>query len=253
MWNYLKLPFIALIFLSFNNGSLITNADQIYKPIIISTLEGDLTGNSQHETIQLKGNLLKQNGDYYQNIWVEIKSLHSEKWKIPFTSGYEPKIQLLDLNHDHVSDLFYQSIASKSDELYAHHLYSLKNGVIEEISLPEQSYIKGDFDNYFQVKVQVSIKNHKPIIINVEDRAKEYIELGLYDTQGILLKPSSIRIAPISLYEPILISKSKGYGLKSYQKVSGAHDKDILGTIEILWYYENGNWIILHTDWVPPK
>src|SRR5699024_1926291 len=106
---------------------------------------GDLTGDGQHETILLKGNLLRNNGNYYQDLWVEIKSSHLEKWKIPFVGGYDPTIQLLDLNQDHIKDLFFQNVTNKGDGLYSHHLYSLKNGMIKEIPLPNQSYVKGYF------------------------------------------------------------------------------------------------------------
>src|SRR5690625_1423063 len=177
MRDNLKVAFMILIFLLFNKHSFIINAEQTPRPIMISTFEGDVTGDNQHETIQLKGSLLNDNSNYYQDIWVEIKSIHSEKWRIPFTGGYEPQIQLLDLNQNHVHDLFYQSTQSKNDDLYSFHLYSLKNGAIKEIPLPKQSHIKGRFGNGFQIEIQTSIKNDNPIIIDVKDFAKEYVEL----------------------------------------------------------------------------
>jgi len=253
MWNNLKFSFITLILLLFNSSSFIIHAEQIPEPMIVNTLEGNLTGDNLRETIQLKGNLLKDHSNYYQDLWVEIKSPHSKKWKIPLKGGYDPNIELLDLNQDHIDDLFYQSIIDKSNDLYSHHLYSLKKGVIKEIALPNPPYIKGHFENGFQVEIQFSIKNDNPVILNVKDSAKEYINLGLYDKEGKLLKPLSIVINPIFLYEPILISTSKGYGLKSFQNVNGAHNKDDLGTIETLWYYENDTWITLDTNWIPSK
>lgn len=252
MSNYLRLLCITLIFLLFSNHKalLVVLAEQIPEPVIISTFEDDLTGDSQHETVQLKGSLLREQSNYYQNVWLEIKSAHSEKWKIPFTGGYEPTIQLLDLNHDEISDVLYQSTTNKSDEFYFNMLYSLKNGNLVEIPLPEQSFTKGNFNNGFQIEIHTSIKN-KPITIDVKDRANTYIKSGLYNAQGKLQKPSTIMISPIAKYEPILVNRSKGYGLKSEQKISDPYLKDILGTIETTWYYENGTWIILHTNWVP--
>src|SRR5699024_2401014 len=115
MSDNLKAAFIILMFLLFNSHSFIINAEQTPSPITISIFEDDLTGDKQHETIQLKGSLLHDNSSFYQNIWIEIKSIHSEKWKIPFTGGYDPHIQLLDLTQDQVNDLFYQSAQNKKD------------------------------------------------------------------------------------------------------------------------------------------
>jgi hypothetical protein len=155
------------------------------------------------------------------------------------------------LNHDHINDLFYQSRKDGSKKLYSQHLYTLKNNKIKEIPLPKQNYIKGNFNDNFQIQIQVSTKiNSNPIIIDVEDRAKNYIKHGIYNKKGKLLKPSTVMIAPIAYYEPTLISKSKGYGLKSFQQISGVAPDDKLGNIETLWYYENGGWIILQTDWI---
>ena len=253
MSDNLKAVFIILMFLLFNNHSFIINAEQTPSPITISISEDDLTGDKQHETIQLKGSLLHDNSSFYQNIWIEIKSIHSEKWKIPFTGGYDPHIQLLDLTQDQVNDLFYQSALNKNDHFYTHHLYSLKNGVIKEVSLPKQSHIKGHSRNDFQIEIQTSIRNENPIMIEVNEFKNKYVEHGIYDTKGNLLEQAPIMIAPVSKYEPLLINKSKGYGLKSYQKISGGHTKDPLGVIEIDWYYENGAWVILQTDWVPNR
>jgi len=250
---YLRLLFTILIFLLLiNDTTLIVVAEQTPDPALISNYEDDLTGDGQKEIILLKGDLLSLKRKYYQNIWVEITSKHSERWRIPFKNGYEPKIYLFDLNHDHVNDLFYRVTTNEADKINTHYLYTLKNGLINEILLPKQPYIKGQFMNDFHIEIHLSIKeNNKPVFVNVEDQLHEYVKLGIYNKQGKLLKPRTVIINPISSYEPTHISKSKGYGLKSYQQISGAYPDDKLGIIETLWYYENGDWIVLKTDWIP--
>lgn len=249
---YLRLLFSALIFLLLiKDTTLIVVAEQTPDPVLISNYEDDLTGDGQKETIKLKGVLFSEEGNYYRDVWTEITSKHSEQWRIQFEGGYEPEIQFFDLNHDNINDLFYRSATGGSGGLYSHHLYTLKNNTIKEIPLPQQSYIKGNFKDDFQINIQISIKNNsRPIILNVENRAKEYMRLGLYNKQGKLMKPITVMIPPIAFYEPILISKSTGYGLKSYQQISGAYHADQLGTIETLWYLENNQWVILQTNWV---
>ena len=219
------------------------------EPIIIETYESDVTGDGQDEKIELKGVLFSEDASYYREIWAEITTPHNEHWKITYGGGYDPVLQFIDLNHDKINDIFYQSPTGGSGGLYTYQLNTLANEQLTDIPLPEQRFVKGEFKDNFNVAIQITPEG-KPIIVDVKDRKDDYIRLGIYDTEGNLLKPKSVMIDPIAFFEPVLISKSKGYGLKSYQQISGAYHADQLGTIETLWYYENNEWIILQTDWV---
>src|SRR5690625_7970428 len=95
MSDNLKAAFIILMFLLFNNHSFIINAEQTPSPITISIFEDDLTGDKQHESIQLLGSLLHDNSSFYQNIWIVFNSIHSEIWKILFTDVYYSYIIIL--------------------------------------------------------------------------------------------------------------------------------------------------------------
>lgn len=218
--------------------------------ILIESYQVDITGDGEVETIELMGKLFAPDAQYYQDIWANIRSSNEQEWKINYGGGYEPELQFIDLNHDGIKDIFYQSPTGGSGGLYTSFLHTLANQELTEIPLPEQRYVSGKFEENFQVIIEI-VPNGKPIVMDVKDRAEDYIRLGIYDKEGNLLKPTSLMIDSIAFYEPISISESKGYGLKSYQQISGAYHADRLGTIETLWYYENGEWIILQTNWVP--
>ncbi|WP_165767924.1 hypothetical protein [Virgibacillus indicus] len=246
-----KLTLFALaliISVSINHTAIASEKEP--EAFIIETYESDVTGDGVDETIELKGILFSESASYYREIWAEITSKHDEHWKITYGGGYEPVLQFVDLNHDQINDIFYQSPTGGSGGLYTYQLNTLANEKLTDIPLPEQRYIKGSFQENFNVTIQITPEG-KPIVVDVKDRADDYIRLGIYDTEGNLLKPKSVMIDPIAFYDPVLISKSKGYGLKSYQQISGAYHADQLGTIETLWYYEDNEWIILKTDWVP--
>ncbi|HLR62705.1 MAG TPA: hypothetical protein VK097_09725 [Lentibacillus sp.] len=211
-----------------------------------------LTGDSTKELIELKGKRLAPDSDYYAEIWVSVSNKDGQEWKIPYEGGYEPELEFYDLNHDGVNDLFYQSAAGGSGDLYHYHLHTLKNDRLEEISLPKQEFIKANFKDNFKVKIQIDYEQ-EPSIVDVKDRSSEYVELGIYDENGRVTENTSPMIAPISFFEPVEISEDKGYGLRSRQHVSGAYQADQLGTVETLWYYEKGEWIILKTEWVPSE
>ncbi|CDQ39262.1 MULTISPECIES: hypothetical protein [Virgibacillus] len=222
------------------------------KPIQIKTYHADVNGDGQNEKIQLKGILFSPDSNFYREIWTEITNKQKEGWKINYAGGgYDPTLQMIDLNHDNKKDIFYQSATGGSGGLYNYQLNTISQGQLKENPLPEQAYLSGTFEDNFNVIIKLT-PTDKPITIDVQNRAEDYIRLGIYDKNGNLLEShKSVMIDPIAFFEPVLISKSKGYGLKSYQQISGAYHADRLGTVETTWYYENGEWIILQTKWIP--
>ena len=151
-----------------------------------------------------------------------------------------------------MKEIFYQSASGGSGGLYHYHLHSLKNEKITALPLPTQHYIKGKFIDEYKIRIQIS-PDHDPIIIDVTDRANEYKQLNIYDKEGNLNKYTPAMIDPIAFFEPTLISRDKGYGLKSYQQINGAYHADQVGTIETLWYFDHDRWIILKTKWVQSR
>lgn len=245
---YLTCLFILFLPLSITAVSEVKNAPS---PQQLAAYDEDVTGDSQKESITLKGVLFSRETDYFRDVWVEIRYAN-KKQKIHYKGGYNPDLQFIDLNHDQVNDIFYQSATGGSGGLYNYHLHTLRNGHLKELPLPKQRYVEGQFQDNFKVTVQI-VPKQKPYIVNVKDRASDYIQMGIYKKDGKLVKKMSAMVDPIAFYEPVLISKSKGYGLKSYQQISGAYHADQLGTVETVWYYENGSWIILQTDFVSSR
>lgn len=247
----LVLVSLALFIPSLNHVILANEEGNKTEPIVIATYEEDITGDGIKESIKLKGILLSEDSGFFHQVWADIKSEHDKEWKISYESGYEPTLTFNDLNHDKVTEMIYRS-AADDGKLKHSHIHTLKNEIVTEIPLPKQHHVQGNFKDNFKVEVSIS-PNTKPDIVSVEDRTNDYIELGIYDKQGDLQKPTSATIEPIASIEPQLISKSKGMGLKSYQPITGASGTDEIGTIETLWYYEKKDWIILKTEWTPAK
>ncbi|MBC5638168.1 hypothetical protein H8S33_15335 [Ornithinibacillus sp. BX22] len=217
---------------------------------VIKTYEEDVTGNGLKEVIELKGILFSPDSNYYRDIVAVITSSENHVWEIPYMGGYNPTLKFIDLNHDKVNNIFFQSSTGGSGGLYQYHLHTLIQNKLTELPLPEQPFVKGGFLDSFKVEITIS-PNTKPTIVNVQDRKEEYIRLGIYSEEGKVIKKTSTMVDPIAFFEPKFISKSKGYGLKSYQQVSGANHADQLGTVESLWYYDRDKWILLQTKWMP--
>ena len=213
-------------------------------------MEEDITGDGIREYIILEGYLLSENSNYYTDVWVDIQSSFAQQWKISFPGGYHPKLELLDITHDGTVDLIYESAVKENGRHFNYQLYTLKNGKVQQIELPRNKYVRGEFIDDFKISIQIS-PNEKVILEDVSSKKSFYIKNQIYEDTGKLLKKQQLTIFPISQMEPILISKSKGYGLKTIQEVRGIHDKDLLGEIVTLWYYKENEWIKLKTDWKP--
>ncbi|WP_174614092.1 hypothetical protein [Virgibacillus ihumii] len=214
----------------------------------ILEFDEDVTGDGRKESVTLKGIKFSMETDYLKDAWTEIQLANNKKWKIPYDGGYDPNLEFLDLNHDKVLDIFYQSKGQGG--LHNHALHTLSNGELKEIQLPVQRYVKAHLTDGFELEVKLS-PEQKPYTTNVKKQAADYIEKGIYNKQGRLLTDGSVIIEPISKYEPVFINKQKGYGLKSYQQINGTGKSDTIGTVQTTWYYENDKWLILKTKWTP--
>lgn len=239
-----------LLLISFTGFTAYASEEEEPDPVVIETYEEDVTGDGLKEVIELKGLLLSGDSNYYHKVWADVTSQHNKEWKISYEGGYDPELTFKDLSHDKVSEMIFQSATSGNGGLYNYRIHTLQNHKVSEIPLPVQRHVEGSFDDNFKAEIQIS-PDKNPHKINVKKKASEYVQLGIYDEKGKLEKPTSVMIDPISFFEPKLISKSKGIGLKSYQQISGAYHADQLGTIETLWYYEDDDWVILQTEWVP--
>jgi hypothetical protein len=250
MRNLSQVVLLTMLLIGLVNYSINAEENNKSEHKVIKTYEEDVTGDGLKEIIELKGVLFSPDSKYYRDIVAVITSSDNQVWEIPYMGGYDPKLTFIDLNHDKVNDIFFQSPTGGSGGLYQYHLHTLIQNKLSEIPLPEQPFVKGKFLENFQLEIIIS-PNMEPTIIDVQNRADEYVRLGIYSKDGKLLKETSAMVDPIAFFEPKLISKSKGYGLKSYQQVSGAYHADQIGTVESLWYFDRDKWILLQTKWMP--
>lgn len=240
-----------LIILSFNYSLTVLaeiNPQKEDTSSFINSYEEDLTGDGFREQFTLKGTLLTDKSNYYRDVWLDITSPFSHQWKISFEGGYKPELQLIDLTHDHTFDLFYSVSRDENINQFNYQLYTLKNNEVQQLPVPKHNHVKANYVNNFKIELQIS-PNMKPITKDLSNNKHVYIKEGIYEENGNLIEEKNLKITPIQKLEPILISKSKGYGLKSYQPIKGLSEEEIFGEIVSLWYYYKDQWIVLQTDW----
>ncbi|WP_068672728.1 hypothetical protein [Oceanobacillus sp. Castelsardo] len=217
--------------------------------VIINTYQADVTGDGLLEDIDLMGVPFSNSGDYYHNVWAEVKSKNrdNERWQINYGDGYEPQIQFIDANHDNVQDILYQSSSDKK-HMSKQKLHTFASNKLFEISLPKLDYVSGKFADDYRADLKIT-PNAKPIQINLQNHSDTYIQSGVYSIDGKLKKSKSLLLNAPHYYEVVKLTDDKGYGLRSYKRVSGISNEDHLGTIESLWYYTDGKWIVLQSEW----
>lgn len=244
---FLKLVLITMLTIqpTFTANGLAKEKDAV----LINTYQADVTGDGLLEDIDLMGVPFSQDGDYYHNIWAEIRSKDQddERWRVDYGDGYEPQIQFIDANHDNVQDILYQSSSNKKG-LGKQKLHTFASNKQLEISLPKLKYISGKFIDDYKADLKIT-PNAKPIQIILQNRSDAYIQSGVYGKDGKLKKSKSLLLNTPDYYVPVKLTDNKGYGLRSYKQVGGISNEDHLGTIESLWYYTDGKWVVLQTEW----
>ncbi|GAA0436860.1 hypothetical protein GCM10008983_11990 [Lentibacillus halophilus] len=247
MKNGIRLLVFALLLIPF---TVMAEENNKPAPKHLASYNNDVTGDTEKETITLKGVSFADDTKYYMDTWAFLSSKDGGEWEIQYDGGYEPQMHFHDLNHDGVKDILYQSLSNKKANLYDYQLHTVQKNQLKQIPLPKQTFIQAMFKDDFQVEVKIA-PDKDPSIVDISDRDSRYIELGIYDQNGELIEENAPMIEPIASFKPVKINKQKGYGLKSKQRISGAFRSDQLGTVETLWYFEKDQWIILKTEWVP--
>lgn len=213
----------------------------------INSIEADITGDGFKEYIRLEGNLLADDSTYYHNVWLDITNPFSKTWNINLKSGYDPDVNLLDINNDKTLDLFYEVSLNEEKTSYATQLYTWKGEKAQQLELPKTNSIKGTYANNFTIEMTIE-PGKAPISVKVPDQSLA-MEQGFYDADGNILEKISVDITPVRRYEPILISESKGHGLKTTQSVKDIITNQVIGSVETIWYMKNSEWIILQKKW----
>lgn len=237
----------ALVFILFSTS--VSKASP--SGVIINSYQGDVNGDGKVEEIVLKGIPFSDQRDYYYYIWAEIEGQENQ-WKINYGDGYEPDIQLIDTNHDRILDILYQDELGPDKKGAIQKLHTLSNDQVEEIRLPKLNYVSAKFEDQFKVLINYS-PYEKPREIDVEKHSDIYIQANLYSEDGTLKRQKYLSINDVSFFEPVKLSNQKGFGLRSYKHVYGISNEDQIGTIETLWYFNDGNWKAVQSEWIEPS
>ena len=210
--------------------------------VTISENKADVTGDGVNETIYLKGIPYEDEDSYLKTVYVEVGGPDEKMVKIPLESGSKASLQLVDVNHDGVKDLF-ASVQTGDSSGTIYFLSTLKDFKNTPLQVPAPLEVESRFLNGYKAEIKIE-ETGKTYQFNLKDRKKYYKNLGLY-YNGMLNESTELTVNPFSTLKPTLINGVMG--LKGIQVVTGIANADTIADIESLWLFKGGKWSLVTT------
>lgn len=242
------LVIISFFLISLSTITGVYAIEEKNKTVTISKQEADLTGDRQNETIFLKGVPDQDEEANLQNIYIEISASNGRTYSLPLESGTKASLKIVDLNHDGLKDLFANILSSGTEGTVKSYLYTLKNFVRTELTVPEPLEMDAKFKNGYKAEIKLS-DTGKSYLFDLKKRKDYYKKLGFY-YRGKLNEPTELTVNNYNHVEPIHIDKQR-IGLKGQQKVTGIANADTIALVESIWYYDRGHWKLFKADVKP--
>lgn len=236
--------FTALFFLSLSAMTDALAKENTSRLITVSKDKIDVTGDGKKDLIIIKGQPYEEGTDFLKEIKMEIITSNKKSISVELDSGFNPRVQFLDLNHDGLNDIFVTVDTGGSGGITDHYLYTVKDFIFTDISVPDPLLINSQFLNGYKASIQIH-ETGESYTFDLSNRADKYEQSGLYQ-KGKLSEPTELLVDPFSTLKPVLV-EGKQYGLKGMQAVSGAYHADTIALIESLWYFDKGKWSLMKT------
>lgn len=226
-----------LFFSSIHVNSSFTNET------LINSFEEDITGNYFREYIRLEGKLFNKNSLYFHDVWLSAESVFDRRWKIPLHNGYDPQIELIDLNGDDILDIFYQAATGSDKQTFKHQFYTLKKGEITEFPSPEFFTISASLGEPYKVifsfpspgdTMTFDIRKPSPF----------------FHRNGTIKGKRTLIVVPKNKLDLKWIDQQHGYGLVGTQIVKDELSDEILGGLNIVYILRENKWLVFNYHWV---
>lgn len=242
----LLINIFALITIIQGNQIVLADANNSNDSILINSFERDLNGDGFQEYIRLNGSLMSNESNFFQDVWVTIEDAFEDEWSISLQHGYHPELTFKDLTGNKNPDIFYKVAKDEDLNSYHYQFYHFVNNKIKAITLPEHEHIEATFSNDFMIEINLSPS--EKFKIDVSAHKDMYISDQIYNSNGKNKRNEQAIIAQNVDISPILISNSKGYGLKTTQLIYGKDKDDIVGELTTIWHYKENKWVNIKTE-----
>ncbi|MFF2445775.1 hypothetical protein ACFVSW_01645 [Neobacillus sp. NPDC058068] len=215
------------------------------KVVTISKQEADITGDGKVDVILLKGIPYQNETSFLKEIFIEVKASNSKTYTFPLESGSKAALELVDLNHDMVKDIFATVLTGGSGGIVATYLYSLKDFEYSDLSVPDPLEMDAKFLNGYKAEIKLT-QTGKSYLFDLKDRKRYYTKLGLYHN-AMLNEPTELTVNPYNSLTPVRLKDGR-MGLRGVQRVTGIANADTIAYVESTWFYHNGQWKFISAE-----
>ena len=204
---------------------------------LLQTAIGDVDGDGKKEHVTLYGVKFTKGASYYKELYVVVRDEKNDKVENAFElefGGYVPRLMLSNIMSKTSSEIVVSAPTGGSGGMINYSIWSLKNNLLNEIFTREDNdgiELEGEFLPNYKVKLYFPLAE-KAIITDLPRGAEAYIQVGLYDTKGNLLKhhikpnmQGMINLLPID---------TNGDGVSELlftQRIVGLYNADTLGYV----------------------
>ncbi|QZY55968.1 VCBS repeat-containing protein [Crassaminicella profunda] len=215
---------------------------------ILDFKQGDINGDGILDYVYLIGQRSSLN-EFEDHIFILIQDGRTHQaTKIPLKNigGYNGQLFLGPFTSKNKLDILFSMDTGGSGRYIYAYLYTIKNNqpilIFDYDQFNGYSMYSAQFQNDFKVSV-ISEKKDKKFIIDVSSNKKMYIDAGVYDKNGKLLKPTDGGVLALGNLSPIIQNYNERYMLLGLQRIIGINNSDNLGAIQTYLKWDKKNFV----------
>ncbi|MBU5437185.1 hypothetical protein KQI42_04140 [Tissierella sp. MSJ-40] len=221
---------------------------------IIEELQGDINGDKIKDRVLLIGEKENEDDIYNKSIFLKVVDGKSKKVsdiKINDFGGYEGKLFLGDFTGDKVEEAMIVTNTGGSGGMVDTRIISMKDNKGKIIFDGKDNLginFKGKFADNFKAELKEDTLDEK-LVIDLSAFKDSYIEQGIYDKNGKLLKETEPWTDPFSGLNPIDVDGDGVYELLGHQTIAGAYHANTISRLNSIFKYEDGEWKVKETEY----
>lgn len=204
---------------------------------VLDFKQGDVNGDGIIDNVYLLGQKESQTDYYADNLMILVQNQHMNIAQIPLKNagGYNSSLFLGPFTSKQKLDILVSVDTGGSGGYIFAFLYTLMNNRPIELfnanSFENYSMYEAQFRDNF--KVEISGKNNNALfIIDVSSRRDLYINAGIYDKSGKLIKETKGGVLGLGALFPLVSNYNGLYQLLAYQRIIGIYNADNLGAVQ---------------------
>ncbi len=229
-----KLLIVCVAFLLMTFAAITVEATPNKPKMLLK--KADITGDGVKDEVSLKENSMRKHGNNSPKLVISIKLSNGKTQVINLKNGHNSKMDLVDFNQDGVKEVFVRFSKGGTVE---HQLFSFKDSILKEWSVPVLPTIQGQFSNDYLAKITIQ-ETKMYYMLKLHSRKENYDSLGIY-RNGKVNEPTELVIRPYGGLTPIKLHENE-MGLKGVQIISGTGKTDTIAFVESYYSCVNGKW-----------